>query len=82
MSVSFEMFLIDRGVCDGYTIGQWMKYIRTANMEEVTELLTTLDKLHTDYPRAITLLLVYLYPDEWRNWRACQRLLGNVHEAR
>lgn len=78
MSVSFEMFLIDRGVCDGYTIGQWEQYVRKSDVSTFDEICWLAESAvgPSRSVKWLTGLLAHLYPDDWKLWLAYRRLVG------
>lgn len=77
MSVSFEMFLIDRGTCDAYTIGQWEKYVLTSDGGTFDELCWLAENaVGSISVKWLTGLLAHLYPDDWVVWLAYCRLVG------
>lgn len=81
-SVSFSMFLIDRGVCDAYTLGQWHKLFDLCNYSDYTLLMREIGVSEVDLLASSSsamdrnLYLSKLYPDNWQVWRTYCKLIG------
>lgn len=82
MSATFTMFLIDRGVMDACTLGQWHQYTLNSNRIEFNEIVKICKKVDPNFvvddtsPTVLALLLAYLYPDQWILWQSYCRLTG------
>lgn len=88
LAVNFEMFLINRGALDGYTLGQWIKYLHTCSQGEFREVEACIrsmnivrhydEKRYEWRPNLYTVFLAYLYPEEWNLWATTKHLLGEA----